>query len=89
MNKIKISTLVYRIVIFHCSMNEMCSLFIYFYHRSQNETLKKEILDQERGLKCQIATLEKKAHENWVSYSIILYLCYTVLCFTNLIFRNK
>lgn len=89
MNKIKISTLVYRIVIFHCCMNEMCSLFIYFYHRSQNETLKKEILDQERGLKCQIATLEKKAHENWVSYSIVPYLWYTVLCFTNLIFRNK
>lgn len=29
--------------------------------------LKKEILDQERGLKSQIATLEKKAHENWVA----------------------
>jgi hypothetical protein len=51
-------------------MNEMCFLFVYFYHRSQNDTLKKEILDQERGLKCQIATLEKKAHENWVSYSV-------------------
>jgi len=89
MNKIKMSTLVYRIVIFHSSMNEICSLFICFYHRSQNETLKKEILDQERGLKCQIATLEKKAHENWVSYIIIPYLWYTVLCFTNLIFRNK
>ena len=60
-----------------------------FYNRSQNETLKKEILDQERGLKCQIATLEKKAHENWVSYSIVPYLWYTVLYFTNLIFRNK
>lgn len=36
-------------------------------YKSQNETLKKEILDQERGLKCQIATLEKKAHENWVA----------------------
>lgn len=35
--------------------------------RSQNEMLKKEILDQERGLKSQIATLEKKAHENWVA----------------------
>lgn len=70
-------------------MNEICSLFVYFYRRSQNETLKKEILDQERGLKCQIATLEKKAHENWVSYSIIACLWYTVLCFTNLIFRNK
>lgn len=29
--------------------------------------MKKEILDQERGLKGQIATLEKKAHENWVA----------------------
>ncbi|PNF17692.1 hypothetical protein B7P43_G07365 [Cryptotermes secundus] len=36
-------------------------------YKSQNETLKKEILDQERGLRCQIATLEKKAHENWVA----------------------
>ncbi|XP_069704271.1 transport and Golgi organization protein 1-like isoform X2 [Periplaneta americana] len=36
-------------------------------YKSQNEMLKKEILDQERGLKCQIATLEKKAHENWVA----------------------
>ncbi|PSN55060.1 hypothetical protein C0J52_04113 [Blattella germanica] len=36
-------------------------------YKSQNETLKKEILDQERGLKCQIASLEKKAHENWVA----------------------
>ncbi|PNF44126.1 hypothetical protein B7P43_G03185, partial [Cryptotermes secundus] len=36
-------------------------------YRSQNETLKKEILDQERGLKYQIATLEIQAHENWVA----------------------
>jgi len=57
----------------------MCLLFIYFYHRSQNETLKKEILDQERGLKCQIATLEKKAHENWVSYNIIPYFWYSFM----------
>ncbi|XP_067009668.2 transport and Golgi organization protein 1 [Anabrus simplex] len=35
-------------------------------YKSQNETLKKEILDQERGLKAQIATLERKVHENWV-----------------------
>jgi hypothetical protein len=73
---------------FLSSMNEMSSLFICFYHRSQNETLKKEILDQERGLKCQIATLEKKAHENWVSHSIILYLGYITVYFTNLVFRN-
>jgi hypothetical protein len=43
-------------------------MYIYVYYRSQNETLKKEILDQERGLKCQLAALEKKAHENWVRY---------------------
>jgi hypothetical protein len=36
-------------------------------YKSQNETLKKEMLDQERSLKCQIVTLEKKAHENWVA----------------------
>jgi len=35
--------------------------------RAQNDLLEKEILDQERGLKGQIATLEKKAHENWVA----------------------
>ncbi|XP_049940648.1 transport and Golgi organization protein 1 isoform X1 [Schistocerca serialis cubense] len=34
---------------------------------SQNDTLKKEIIDQERSLKSQISTLEKKAHENWVA----------------------
>ncbi|XP_046388781.1 transport and Golgi organization protein 1 isoform X2 [Ischnura elegans] len=34
---------------------------------SQTETLKKEILDQERGYKTQLATFEKKAHENWVA----------------------
>ncbi|XP_071454500.1 transport and Golgi organization protein 1-like isoform X2 [Hetaerina americana] len=34
---------------------------------SQNETLKKEIIDQERGYKMQLATFEKKAHENWVA----------------------
>jgi hypothetical protein len=42
--------------------------YVYFNYRSQNEMLKKEILDQERGLKCQIAALEKKAYENWVRY---------------------
>ncbi|KAL0267363.1 UNVERIFIED_CONTAM: hypothetical protein PYX00_009652 [Menopon gallinae] len=36
-------------------------------YKSQNEALKKEILDQERGLKTQITTLEKKAHENWIA----------------------
>jgi hypothetical protein len=36
-------------------------------YKSLNETLKKEILDQERDLKCQIGTFEKKAHDNWVA----------------------
>nr|CAD7261139.1 unnamed protein product [Timema shepardi] len=34
---------------------------------SQVDTLKKEIIDQERGLKSQLSTFEKKAHENWVA----------------------
>ncbi|XP_059471823.1 transport and Golgi organization protein 1 isoform X2 [Neocloeon triangulifer] len=34
---------------------------------TQNETLKHEIIDQERSLKGQISTLEKKAHENWIA----------------------
>lgn len=51
-------------------------IYIYFCYRSQNETLKKEILDQERGLKCQIATLEKKAHENWVRYHSLSFINY-------------
>ncbi|XP_065332144.1 transport and Golgi organization protein 1 isoform X1 [Cloeon dipterum] len=34
---------------------------------AQNETLKQEIIDQEKGLKGQIVTLEKKAHENWIA----------------------
>lgn len=34
--------------------------------RSQNELLKKEILDQEVSLKSQISMLEKKNHENWL-----------------------
>lgn len=36
-------------------------------YRAQNESLKKEILDQERDFKGQIATLEKKAHDNWMT----------------------
>ncbi|KAK7790043.1 hypothetical protein R5R35_008249 [Gryllus longicercus] len=36
-------------------------------YKAQNEILKKEILDQERSMKSQIAVLEKKAHENWVA----------------------
>ncbi|XP_063242317.1 transport and Golgi organization protein 1 [Bacillus rossius redtenbacheri] len=36
-------------------------------YKSQVDTMKKEILDQERGLKSQISVLEKKAHENWVA----------------------
>lgn len=36
------------------------------HFRAQNETLKQEIHDQERALKGQITTLEKKAHDNWV-----------------------
>ncbi|CAB3375504.1 Hypothetical predicted protein [Cloeon dipterum] len=35
--------------------------------KAQNETLKQEIIDQEKGLKGQIVTLEKKAHENWIA----------------------
>nr|CAD7437872.1 unnamed protein product [Timema bartmani] len=34
---------------------------------SQVDTLKKEIIDQERGLKSQLSTFEKKSHENWVA----------------------
>ncbi|GLV41937.1 Transport and Golgi organization 1 [Carabus blaptoides fortunei] len=33
---------------------------------SQNELLKKEILDQEVSLKSQISMLERKSHDNWV-----------------------
>ncbi|XP_052124945.1 transport and Golgi organization protein 1 [Frankliniella occidentalis] len=36
-------------------------------YRAQNESLKKEILDQERDFKAQMATLEKKAHDNWMT----------------------
>jgi hypothetical protein len=53
----------FRIIDFFVCKYVIC---ISYNYRSQNETLKKEILDQERGLKCQIAALEKKAHENWV-----------------------
>jgi len=52
---------------------------MHFHYRSQNETLKKEILDQERGLKFQIATMEKKAHENWVSYCSLPLVNYFVM----------
>lgn len=45
----------------------MLILFLTVKFRSQIETLKKEIIDQERGLKNQIAGLEQKAHENWVA----------------------
>nr|XP_023012756.1 transport and Golgi organization protein 1-like [Leptinotarsa decemlineata] len=36
-------------------------------YKSQNETLKQEIISQEIELKSQISILEKKVHENWVS----------------------
>lgn len=36
-------------------------------YKSQNETLKQEIVSQEVELKGQISVLEKKVHENWVS----------------------
>jgi hypothetical protein len=36
-------------------------------YRSQVDDLKKEISNIERGFRNQIATNEKKAHENWVS----------------------
>ncbi|KAK3923226.1 Transport and Golgi organization protein 1 [Frankliniella fusca] len=36
-------------------------------YRAQNESLKNEILDQERDFKAQMATLEKKAHDNWMT----------------------
>lgn len=36
-------------------------------YKSQNELLKKEILDQEVSLKSQISVLEKKNHDNWVT----------------------
>lgn len=35
--------------------------------RSQNETLKQEIISQEIDLKSQISMLEKKVHDNWVT----------------------
>lgn len=35
-------------------------------YRQQIETLKREILDQEREYKSQIAALETKSHEQWV-----------------------
>lgn len=36
-------------------------------YKSQNETLKQEIVSQEIDLKSQISILEKKVHENWVT----------------------
>ncbi|KAL1490733.1 hypothetical protein ABEB36_013381 [Hypothenemus hampei] len=36
-------------------------------YKSQNESLKQEIINQEVELKSQISMLEKKAHENWMT----------------------
>ncbi|CAG9834768.1 unnamed protein product [Diabrotica balteata] len=36
-------------------------------YKSQNETLKQEIVSQEIELKSQISMLEKKVHDNWVT----------------------
>lgn len=36
-------------------------------YKTQNESLKQEILEQEVQMRSQISVLEKKAHENWVS----------------------
>ncbi|CAG9760629.1 unnamed protein product [Ceutorhynchus assimilis] len=36
-------------------------------YKSQNESLKQEIINQEVELKSQISVLEKKSHENWVT----------------------
>ncbi|CAG9863590.1 unnamed protein product [Phyllotreta striolata] len=36
-------------------------------YKSQNESLKQEIVSQEIDLKSQISMLEKKVHENWVA----------------------
>lgn len=36
-------------------------------YKAQNESLKREIVNQEVDLKSQISMLEKKAHENWVA----------------------
>ncbi|XP_015121893.1 transport and Golgi organization protein 1 isoform X2 [Diachasma alloeum] len=53
----EVSTTVERLQTMH---NEILS------YKQQNESLKKEILDQEREYKAQITSLEAKAHEQWV-----------------------
>ena len=41
-------------------------LFFFIICRQQVEMLKREILDQEKEYKSQIAALETKSHEQWV-----------------------
>lgn len=58
------------------------AIFIAFYYcldRLQNESLKKEIVDQESSFKIQIANIEQKCHENWVSGIIYIFSSYTTL----------
>lgn len=44
-------------------------ILLYYCFRNQNETLKREILEQEASYKKLIASANEKADENWVCYN--------------------